>query len=66
MEDRGIGCKNCLVNQGVVSFEECMGCNGNQNCNEDYFPSKPKEKQQEELKQQHFDRNIFNFILKGI
>jgi hypothetical protein len=42
MEDRGIGCKSCLVNKGVVSFEECMGCNGQQNCNEDYFPTKEK------------------------
>ena len=40
MEDRGIACQTCLVNQGVVSLEECMGCNGLVNCNNDYFPKK--------------------------
>jgi len=43
MEDRGIGCKTCLVNKGVVSPEECIGCNGQKDCNEDYFPTRPKE-----------------------
>jgi hypothetical protein len=44
--DRGIGCKDCLVTRGVVSEEECIGCNGEKNCNEDYFPTKsiPKPK----------------------
>jgi hypothetical protein len=40
--DRGIGCKDCLVTRGVVSEEECIGCNGEKNCNEDYFPTKKK------------------------
>lgn len=42
-ENRGKGCKDCLVNRGVVSLEECIGCNGEKNCNEDYFPIKSKE-----------------------
>jgi hypothetical protein len=41
-EDRGIGCKDCLVTKGVVSYDECIGCNGQVNCNATYFPPKPK------------------------
>jgi len=42
--ERGNACKDCLVTKGVVSYEECMGCNGQTSCNQDYFPTRPKEK----------------------
>jgi len=34
----GKGCKDCLVNKGVVHPEECIGCDGRMPCNHDYFP----------------------------
>jgi len=36
--NRGLGCKLCLVNMGIVSPEECLGCNGMTPCNYDYSP----------------------------
>jgi hypothetical protein len=42
--DRESACKDCLVTKGVVSEEECIGCNGEKNCNEDYFPKQPQKK----------------------
>jgi hypothetical protein len=50
--NNGNGCKDCFVNTGVVSPDECIGCDGQTSCNDAYFPkttikiptSKPKRK----------------------
>jgi len=55
-------CKDCLVTLGVVSYEECIGCNGLVNCNATYFS--PKKKTEIFTKDEKFEmeRNRFTDI----